>query len=74
MHFSKIALAAILLSDSILDTSSVNAGFGFGSCPSFTNQANININNYYGTWYEISHDATFFYEFLTSCTTATYSS
>ena len=41
MSFTKKALGLALLA--LNDLSQVNAGVWFGSCPTFTNQANINL-------------------------------
>ena len=52
----------------------VEAGYGFGSCPSFTNQKNVDINRYTGLWYEYQRDWTTTFEVFSSCVTATYTS
>ena len=72
MTFTKTAFALALLALNDLDQ--VNAGYWFGSCPTTTNQANIDLPSYLGTWYEFTRDSTFIVETGTSCTTATYSS
>ena len=72
MSFTKKALGIALLA--LNDLGEVNAGLWFGTCPTTTNQANINLNSYLGTWYEYTRDSAFIYETFSSCNTATYSS
>ena len=71
MSFTKKALGLALLA--LCDLDQVNAGFWFGQCPTTTNQANINLSSYTGTWYEYTRDLAFGFETGSSCTTATYS-
>ena len=70
MSFTKKALGLALLA--LNDLNQVNAGIWFGQCPAQTNQANIDLNSYTGTWYEYTRDFGFAFETATSCTTATY--
>ena len=70
MSFTKKALGLALLALSDLDQ--VNAGIWFGSCPTVTNQANVDLSRYVGTWYEYTRDWAFAFETASSCTTATY--
>ena len=70
MSFSKKALGLALLA--LSDQGQVNAGIWFGTCPTTTNQANIDLSRYVGTWYEATRDWAFAFETGSSCTTATY--
>ena len=71
MSFTKTAFVLSLLA--LNDLNQVNAGIWFGSCPTTTNQANIDVSQYLGTWYEFTRDSTFIFETGVSCTTAAYS-
>lgn len=50
----------------------VSAGYGFGSCPSFTKMSSLDISKYKGQWYEVQRDWTIWFELFGSCITATY--
>ncbi len=71
MYFTKTAFYLALLA--LNDLEQVNAGIWFGSCPTTSNQQNIDVNQYLGRWYEFTRDSTFIFETGSSCTTATYS-
>ena len=67
----KTAFVAAMAASMVDPTS---AGWAWGSCPTVSNIATLDIAQYAGVWYEYTRDASIPFEFGSSCVTATYGS